>query len=65
MLAWGGYLGSAPGSLEKVRFLLMCIYLGVGGAERGGGGQRIQRRLNADSSEPDVGLELTNLEILT
>ena len=29
------------------------------------GGQRIQSRLCADSSEPDVGLKLTNREIMT
>ena len=34
-----------------------------GGAERGG--QRIPSRLCADSSEPDVGLELRNREIVT
>ena len=28
-------------------------------------GQRIRSRLCADSSEPDVGLELTNREIVT
>ena len=28
-------------------------------------GQRIQSRLCADSSEPDVGLELANYEIMT
>ena len=33
------------------------------GAERGG--QMIQSRLCADSSEPDVGLELTNCEMMT
>ena len=34
-----------------------------GGVERKG--QRIRSRLCADSSEPDVGLELTNCEIMT
>ena len=35
-----------------------------GGAEREGK-QRIPSRLCADSSEPDVGLELMNCEIMT
>ena len=32
---------------------------------RGRGGERIQSRVCADSNEPDVGLELTNCEIMT
>ena len=38
----------------------------VGQGKRGaGGGQRIQRGLCADSRQPDMGLELTNREIMT
>ena len=54
-------------------YFFIFIYLSVhlflrestskGGAERGG--QRIWSRLCADSSEPDVGLELTNCEVTT
>ena len=35
----------------------------TGGAEREG--ERIPNRLLADSAEPDMGLELTNQEIMT
>ena len=41
-----------------------CTRTGGGGAG-GGGKQRIQSGLCADSSEPDVGLELMNREIMT
>ena len=46
--------------------MYVCIFESVkvgGGAERRG--QKTQIRLCTDSSEPDVGLELMNLEIMT
>ena len=36
-----------------------------GGAERERGRERIQSRFHAVSAEPDVGLDLTNPEIMT
>ena len=51
----------------------MCIFEREGEHVRTGtrvgegkkGGQRIQSRICADSSEPNVGLELTNHKIMT
>ena len=37
----------------------------MGGAEREGGRERIPNRFHNVSAEPDVGLELTNHEIMT
>ena len=39
-----------------------CVCASKGGAEMGGAGTE---DLQADSSEPDTGLELTNCEIMT
>ena len=38
---------------------------GEGAEKEGGKGQRIPSGLRADSREPNAGLELTNLEVLT
>ena len=56
-------------SMNQVKFSVLLFYVSERERERGRGrergGQRICSRLCAESREPDVGLELTNREIMT
>ena len=52
------------GNILQLFYFLMFIYFWESGRTEGEG-QRIQSGLCADSKEPDVGLKLTNCEIMT